>query len=79
VWTARHGGVAVGVLGRRAARAEGGACVHCVPGLVRRNLYHSYGEVVKKSAPTGKKSGPSPGWPERSMRPWPMRSRRFSY
>jgi hypothetical protein len=77
VWTAWHGGVTVGVLVWRAARV-GGAGVHRVPRLVQRNLYHSSGEAVKKSAPMGKKSGPSPGWPEWSTRLWP-RSRRFSY
>jgi hypothetical protein len=38
-----HGGVTVGVPVRRAARAEGGAGMRRVPGLVRWNRYHSSG------------------------------------
>jgi hypothetical protein len=53
-------------------------CAMCL-GLVRWNQYNCSGEVVTKSAPTGKKLAPSPGWPERSMMPWPMRSQHFSY
>jgi hypothetical protein len=75
----RRGGVGTGVPVWCAAWEGGGAGVHHVPGLVRRNQNHSSGEVVKKSAPTGKKSAPSPGWPERSTLPRPMRSQRFSY